>query len=176
MPRDPLEALRLPVVPVEPRPQFTTALLRRIQGAPEPAGHAATVRYFVDDMDAAVAFYCHALGFEEELRPAPAFAMLYRGDLRLLLSLPIEPHALGDGTLPVPGTGFNRMSLRVRDLPGTVDELRTQGISFATAITAGPTVDTVLLRDPAGNLVELFEPRGQGYHERPSTPTSEERP
>lgn len=176
MPRDPLEALHLPVIPVEPRSQFATTLLRRIQGAPEPAAHAATVRYFVDDMDAAVTFYSHALGFEEELRPAPAFAMLYRGDLRLLLSLPTEPHALGDGTLPVPGTGFNRMSLRVTDLVGTVDELRAQGVSLATAITAGPTVHTVLLRDPAGNLVELFEPRGSGYHERPSTPTTEESP
>jgi catechol 2,3-dioxygenase-like lactoylglutathione lyase family enzyme len=126
------------------------------------------VRYFVDDMDRAVAFYCRSLGFEEELRPAPAFAMLYRGDLRLLLSLPTEPHALADGTLPAPG-GFNRMSLRVGDLASTVDALRGQGATFATPITAGPTVNTVLVRDPAGNLVELFEPRGEGYHERPST-------
>ncbi len=167
MPRDPLEALRLPVVPVEPRPEFSAALLRRIQGEPEPSGRqSATVRYFVDDMDRAVAFYCRSLGFEEELRPAPAFAMLYRGDLRLLLSLPTEPHALPDGTLPAPG-GFNRMSLRVSDLASFVDELRGQGATFATPITAGPAVSTVLVRDPAGNLVELFEPRGEGYHERP---------
>jgi catechol 2,3-dioxygenase-like lactoylglutathione lyase family enzyme len=170
MPPDPLEALRLPVVPIEPRPQFAAALLRRIEGAPEPAApgprHGATVRYFVDDMDRAVAFYCRALGFEEELRPAPAFAMLYRGDLRLLLSLPIEPHALGDGTLPAPG-GFNRISLRVADLSSTVDALRDQGVTLATPITAGPAVNTVLVRDPAGNLVELFEPRGEAYHERP---------
>jgi catechol 2,3-dioxygenase-like lactoylglutathione lyase family enzyme len=186
MPRDPLEALRVPVVPIEPRPAFASALLRRIQGAPEspgrkppPAGrHGATVRYFVDDMDRAVAFYCRALGFEEELRPAPAFAMLYRGDLRLLLSLPTEPHALADGTVPAPG-GFNRMSLRVADLKSTVDELRGRGATFATAVTAGPAVNTVLVRDPAGNLVELFEPRGEGYHERPpgggmATPDTEE--
>jgi catechol 2,3-dioxygenase-like lactoylglutathione lyase family enzyme len=176
MPRDPLEALRLPNLPIEPRPEFAAALLRRIQGAPDPAPRqaarrsaphqSATVRYFVDDMDRAVAFYCRVLGFEEELRPAPAFAMLYRGDLRLLLSLPTEPHALPDGTLPTPG-GFNRMSLRVADLTSTVDELRGQGATFATPITAGPTVNTVLVRDPAGNLVELFEPRGEGYHERP---------
>jgi catechol 2,3-dioxygenase-like lactoylglutathione lyase family enzyme len=176
MPHDPLEVLRLPIVAIEPRPEFAAGLLRRIQGLPDPAPHAATVRYFVDDMDAAVTFYCGALGFEEELRPAPAFAMLYRGGLRLLLSLPSEPHALGDGTLPVPGTGFNRMSLRVGDLAGTVDALRRQGVRFATPIAAGPAVHTVLLRDPAGNLVELFEPRGQGYHERPSTSISEERP
>ena len=167
MPRDPLEVLRLPVVPVEPRREFASALLRRIRGAPDRTPHqSATVRYFVDDMDRAVAFYCHALGFEEELRPAPAFAMLYRGDLRLLLSLPTEPHALPDGTLPTPG-GFNRMSLRVADLASTVEELRGQGATFATPITAGVTVDSVLVRDPAGNLVELFEPRGEGYHERP---------
>ena len=167
MPRDPLEALRLPVVPIEPRPEFASALQRRLQGAPERAPHqSATVRYFVDDMDRAVAFYCRALGFEEEMRPAPPFAMLDRGDLRLLLSLPTEPHALPDGTLPTPG-GFNRMSLRVTDLASTVDELRGQGATFATPITAGTTVNTVLVRDPAGNLVELFEPRGEGYHERP---------
>jgi catechol 2,3-dioxygenase-like lactoylglutathione lyase family enzyme len=183
MPRDPLEALRLPVVPVEPRPEFAAALLRRIHGPPKPTAaqpaatgrHGATVRYFVDDMDRAVTFYCRLLGFEEELRPAPAFAMLYRGDLRLLLSLPGEPHALPDGTVPAPG-GFNRMSLRVADLAATVDELRGQGATLATPITAGPTVNTVLVRDPAGNLVELFEPRGEGYHERPSPPSSEERP
>jgi catechol 2,3-dioxygenase-like lactoylglutathione lyase family enzyme len=187
MPRDPLEALRLPVVPIEPRHEFASALLRRIQGAHEPptsapptsapttARQSATVRYFVDDMDRAVAFYCRSLGFEEELRPAPAFAMLYRGDLRLLLSLPTEPHALPDGTLPAPG-GFNRMSLRVADLGSTVDELRGQGATLATPITAGPTVNTVLVRDPAGNLVELFEPRGEGYHERPSRYPTEERP
>jgi len=174
MPRDPLEALRLPIVPIEPRPAFAAALLRRIEGEPVPSvppsepsvPHSATVRYFVDDMDRAVTFYCQSLGFEEELRPAPAFAMLYRGDLRLLLSLPTEPHALPDGTLPTPG-GFNRMSLRVADLASAVDELRGQGATFATPITAGPTVNTILVRDPAGNLVELFEPRGEGYHERP---------
>lgn len=167
MPRDPLEVLRLPVVPIEPRPEFAAALLRRIQGEAEPGPrHGATVRYFVDDVDRAVAFYCESLGFEEELRPSPVFAMLYRGDLRLLLSLPIEPHALADGTLPAPG-GFNRMSLRVGDLLSTVDELRGRGVTFATPITAGPAVNTVLVRDPAGNLVELFEPRGELYHERP---------
>jgi catechol 2,3-dioxygenase-like lactoylglutathione lyase family enzyme len=168
MPRDPLAALRLPIVPIEPRPEFEAALLRRIRGGPRAAEvrQSATVRYFVDDMDRAVAFYCGSLGFEEELRPAPAFAMLYRGDLRLLLSLPTEPHALPDGTLPTPG-GFNRMSLRVADLASTVVQLRGQGAVLVTPITAGPTVDTVLVRDPAGNLVELFEPRGPGYHERP---------
>jgi catechol 2,3-dioxygenase-like lactoylglutathione lyase family enzyme len=168
MPRDPLEALRMPVVPIEPRPEFAAALLRRIRGAPDApvARQSATVRYFVDDMDLAVAFYREILGFEEEMRPAPAFAMLYRGDLRLLLSLPTEPHALPDGTLPTPG-GFNRISLRVDDLASTVEQLRGRGATFATPITAAPAVNTILVRDPAGNLIELFEPRGAGYHERP---------
>jgi Sigma-70, region 4/Glyoxalase/Bleomycin resistance protein/Dioxygenase superfamily len=86
---DSLDALRLPVVPVEPRPEFAATLLRRIAGAGERAAdQAATVRYFVTDLDAAVAFYRDLLGFEEELRPSPVFAMLYRGDLRLLLNVP----------------------------------------------------------------------------------------
>jgi catechol 2,3-dioxygenase-like lactoylglutathione lyase family enzyme len=169
MPRDPLEALRLPVVPIEPRPQFASALLRLLQGVPEPPPRrqGATVRYFVDDLDRAVDFYVRALGFEEELRPGPTFAMLYRGDLRLLLSVPGEPHALPDGTLPRPG-GFNRMSLRVSGLPAAVAELRRHGTRLATPITPGPAVNTILVRDPAGNLVELFEPRGAAYHERPA--------
>ena len=169
MPRDPLEALLLPVVPIEPRPQFAASLLRRLTGAPDPPARrqGATVRYFVDDLDQAIDFYVRALGFEEELHPGPAFAMLYRGDLRLLLSIPGEPHALPDGTLPSPG-GFNRISLRVSGLAAVAEELRRQGARLATPVTAGPTVNTILVRDPAGNLVELFEPRGPGYHERPA--------
>lgn len=169
MPRDPLEALRLPVVPIEPHPQFAASLLRLLEGAPESRAtrHGATVRYFVDDLDRAIEFYVHSLGFEEEMRPGPTFAMLYRGDLRLLLSVPGEPHALPDGTLPSPG-GFNRISLRVSDLSLTVDELRRQGTRLVTEVTAAPTINTVLVRDPAGNLVELFEPRGPRYHERPA--------
>jgi catechol 2,3-dioxygenase-like lactoylglutathione lyase family enzyme len=167
MPPDPLDALRIPIVAIDPRPEFAAALLRRIQGREEAgARQTATVRYFVDDLDRAVAFYCRNLGFEEELRPSPVFAMLYRGDLRLLLSVPGEPHALPDGTLPEPG-GWNRISLRVSDLAAAVDVLRRQGAHFVTEIAAGVAVDTILLQDPAGNLVELFEPRS-GYHERTS--------
>jgi catechol 2,3-dioxygenase-like lactoylglutathione lyase family enzyme len=167
---DPLDRLRLPIVPIQPRPEFAAALRRRLEGGgAAPARDTATVRYFVDDVSAAVAFYRDLLGFEEELRPSPAFAMLYRGDLRLLLSLPGEPHALPDGTLPVPG-GHNRISLRVDDLSATVEALRGGGGRFRTGIVSGVTVDTVLLQDPAGNPVELFQPRS-GYHERgqPST-------
>ena len=164
---DPLDALRLPVVPVEPRPEFAAALLRRMEGVGEPARQAATVRYFVTDLDAAVAFYRDLLGFEEELRPSPAFAMLYRGDLRLLLSVPGHSgggDVLPDGSVPAPG-GWNRMALRVGDLDATVADLRAKGARFRTGVTAGVAIRQVLLHDPAGNLVELFEP-APGYHER----------
>jgi len=166
---DPLDALRLPVVPVEPRPEFAAALLRRMEGLDESAARqAATVRYFVTDLVAAVAFYRDLLGFEEELRPSPAFAMLYRGDLRLLLSVPGGGQGGGDvlpdGSVPAPG-GWNRIALRVSDLDATVADLRAKGARFRTSITAGVAIRQVLLHDPAGNLVELFEP-APGYHER----------
>ncbi len=162
---EPLDILRLPIVPIAPRPGFATALRARIQGqSGPPSDPPPTVRYFVDDLDSAVEFYCGLLGFEAELRPSSTFAMLYLGDLRLLLSVPGEPHKLPDGTLPEPG-GWNRISLRVPDLASTVAALRGRGARFRNEIVAGPTVDTILLRDPAGNLVELFEPR-TGYHER----------
>jgi catechol 2,3-dioxygenase-like lactoylglutathione lyase family enzyme len=164
---DPLHALRLPSVPIEPRPAFAEALWRRIAGGEELVAQSATVRYFVDDVDQAIAFYRDQLGFEEELHPSPTFAMLYRGDLRLLLSVPGEPHALPDGTLPEPG-GWNRISLRVSNLNATVAALRASGVTFRRAIAAGVAVDTALLADPSGNPVELFEPRA-GYHERTTT-------
>jgi catechol 2,3-dioxygenase-like lactoylglutathione lyase family enzyme len=167
MTRDPLDALRLPRVSIEPRPAFAEALWRRIAGGEELVAQSATVRYFVGDLDEAIAFYRDRLGFEEELHPSPTFAMLYRGDLRLLLSVPGEPHALPDGTLPEPG-GWNRISLPVSDLHATVAALRASGVRFRREIAAGVAVDTALLADPSGNPVELFEPRA-GYHERPTT-------
>jgi catechol 2,3-dioxygenase-like lactoylglutathione lyase family enzyme len=167
MTTDPLHALRLPIVPIEPRPAFTEALRRRMAGGEELGAQSATVRYFVDDVDQAIEFYCDQLGFEEELHPSPTFAMLYRGDLRLLLSVPGEPHALPDGTLPAPG-GWNRISLRVSSLNATVAALRANGVTFRRGIAAGVAVDTALLADPSGNPVELFEPRA-GYHQRPTT-------
>jgi catechol 2,3-dioxygenase-like lactoylglutathione lyase family enzyme len=190
MANDPLDALRLPVVPVEPRPEFAAALLRRIEearagkpwieesaaervpGAVERVGGgAATFRYFVDDIDAAVAFYCGLLGFEEELRSPPAFAMLYRGDLRLLLSVPGGPgraHVMPDGAVPEPG-GWNRISLLVPDLAAAVETLGRQGIRLRTDTTSGVGVRLALLQDPAGNPIELFEPLA-GYHERSTPP------
>jgi catechol 2,3-dioxygenase-like lactoylglutathione lyase family enzyme len=155
-------------VPVEPRPEFAEALLRRIEGRDAPARRAAaTIRYFVDDLEAAVAFYCRDLDCEEELRPSPAFAMLYRGDLRLLLSVPGGPgggHRLPDGTVPRPG-GWNRISLQVPDLAAAVDALRRRGATLRTGIVGGTGVRLALLEDPSGNPIELFEPLA-GYHER----------
>ncbi|HEY3059687.1 MAG TPA: VOC family protein [Chloroflexota bacterium] len=126
-----------------------------------------TTRYFVKDLDVAVDFYCRQLGFEEELRPSPVFAMLYRGDLRLLLSVPgTHPggHALPDGTLPSPG-GWNRILIQVADLDATVDALRRAGVHFLDDRPSGVAVRQVLLVDPSGNPIELFEP-ATGYRER----------
>lgn len=164
---DPLRALKLPVVPVEPREEFGAALLRRLThrtGQFTPA--AATARYFVTDLDAAVAFYTRQLGFAEELRAAPAFAMLYRGDLRLLLSVPGHATAAGPAAAePSRPGGSNRIVLGVPDLAATVSRLQASGVRFRTPITAGIAVRQALLEDPSGNLVELFEPVA-GYHER----------
>lgn len=162
MTSDPLDVLRLPTVPIEPRPSFSADLLRRIQRAGLPARDTATVRYFVDDLDTAVAFY-RQLGFEIELRPSPAFAMLYRGDLRLLLSTPAS-HALADGTVPQPG-GWNRISLAVEDIDSLIERMRQEGVPIRRDPLSGVGVRLALIEDPAGNPIELFEPVA-GYHER----------
>lgn len=123
-----------------------------------------TVRYIVNDVDAAIDFYCQHLGFREEMHPAPVFAMLSRGELRLALSQPAEPGGPGggsqpmpDGTKPVPG-GWNRISLQVTDLETTVGELRKHGVRFRNEIVHGVGGNQILLEDPSGNPVELFEP------------------
>ncbi len=167
---DSLDALRLAIVPIVPRPEFADALLRDMQASPPSpspprAAPTPTVRYFVDDLEAAVAFYSQLLDFDVELLPSPTFAMLYRGDLRLLLSVPGRAHALPDGTLPQPG-GWNRMALQVDDLEGFVEALRESDARLRTDIIVGIGVRQVLLEDPAGNLVEVFEPTA-GYHQRP---------
>jgi catechol 2,3-dioxygenase-like lactoylglutathione lyase family enzyme len=170
---DPLEGLRLPIVPVEPRPEFADALLRRMENSDQPVtgpSTTPTVRYFVDDLDAAVTFYCRLLDFEVELRPSPTFAMLYRGDLRLLLSVPGGSHALPDGTLPEPG-GWNRMALQVEDVAAAANALSEDNVHLRTDIVTGVGVRQILLEDPSGNLVELFEPTA-GYHERPRGPAT----
>jgi catechol 2,3-dioxygenase-like lactoylglutathione lyase family enzyme len=162
---DPLDGLGLPTVPIDPRPQFAASLLRRITGGLDstPLG-PATVRYFVNDLDAAVDFYTRVVDFEMELRAQPGFAMLYRGDLRLLLSVPGHAHTLPDGTLPRPG-GWNRISMRVSDLDAAIRTLRDRGAYFQTGLTAGVGVDTAVLLDPSGNPIELFAGRS-GYHDR----------
>lgn len=122
---------------------------------------AVSVRYIVHDVDAAIAFYCRHLDFEEQMNPAPTFAILVRGDLRLLLSAPSGQGGGGqgmpDGTSPEPG-GWNRISLEVPDLAGTVETLRARGARFRNDIVHGVGGDEILLEDPSGNLVELFQP------------------
>jgi catechol 2,3-dioxygenase-like lactoylglutathione lyase family enzyme len=120
-----------------------------------------SVRYIVHDVDAAIAFYCGHLGFREQMHPAPAFAMLSRDDLRLVLSAPGGGpgggQAMADGTLPEPG-GWNRFSLEVPDLADTVARLRAAGVPFRSDIITGVGGKQVLVEDPSGNPVELFEP------------------
>jgi catechol 2,3-dioxygenase-like lactoylglutathione lyase family enzyme len=120
-----------------------------------------SVRYIVDDVDAAIAFYCRRLGFDEVMHPAPSFAMLSRGDLRLVLSAPGGGpgggQAMPDGTSPRPG-GWNRFALEVDDLERLVGELRAAGARFRNDIVTGVGGRQILLEDPSGNPVELFEP------------------
>ena len=120
-----------------------------------------SVRYIVDDVDAAIDFYTRRLDFTEVMHPAPTFAILSRGDLRLVLSAPSGAggggQAMPDGTKPEPG-GWNRFSLEVADLAATVEELRKAGVHFRNDIVTGVGGKQILLDDPSGNPVELFEP------------------
>jgi catechol 2,3-dioxygenase-like lactoylglutathione lyase family enzyme len=119
------------------------------------------VRYIVHDVDAAIAFYVGQLGFELVMHPAPAFAMLARGDLRLVLSAPNSAggggQAMPDGTLPQPG-GWNRFTVEVSDIAAKVAELSAAGARFRNEIVTGVGGKQVLVEDPSGNPVELFEP------------------
>ena len=119
------------------------------------------VRYIVHDIDAAIAFYTKELGFKLEMHPAPPFAMLSRGDLRLVLSAPNPSggggQSMPDGTRPVPG-GWNRFAIEVTDLAGTVVELRKSGARFRNDIVTGVGGKQILLEDPSGNPIELFQP------------------
>jgi catechol 2,3-dioxygenase-like lactoylglutathione lyase family enzyme len=121
-----------------------------------------SVRYITDDVDAAVAFYVERLGFDVDMQPGPGFAMLSRGDLRLLLN---QPGAGGagqptpDGRMPEPG-GWNRFQIEVSDLEREVQALRAAGTSFRGEIVRGRGGSQILLDDPAGNPVELFQPAG----------------
>ena len=123
-----------------------------------------SVRYIVDDVEAAIAFYSANLGFEVQMHPDPAFAMLTRGDLRLVLVSPVPVEHPGGGSRPMPdGTpqepgGWNRFMVEVDDLVHTVDELRERGARFRNEIVTGVGGKQILLEDPAGNPVELFQP------------------
>ena len=121
---------------------------------------AVGVRYIVEEVDAAIAFYTERLGFEVVMRPAPPFAMLSRGELRLLLSAPGGGPgggaAMADGRLPEPG-GWNRFQIEVDDLDAAVEALRAGGASFRSEIITGVGGRQILVDDPAGNPVELFE-------------------
>jgi len=123
---------------------------------------AVQVRYIVDDVDAAIAFYCQHLGFQEVMHPAPAFAMLSRGDLRLALSKPGGGpggggRALPDGTLPTPG-GWNRFAIEVDDVEATVAALRKAGARFRGDVVTGVGGKQAIVEDPSGNPIELFQP------------------
>jgi catechol 2,3-dioxygenase-like lactoylglutathione lyase family enzyme len=124
-----------------------------------------SVRYIVNDVDAAIDFYCTELGFHEDMHPAPSFAMLSRGDLRLVLSAPGGGpgggQAMPDGTLPQPG-GWNRFQLEVDDIEETVTRLREHGAAFRNEIITGVGGKQTLIEDPSGNPIELFQPTLSG--------------
>jgi catechol 2,3-dioxygenase-like lactoylglutathione lyase family enzyme len=119
----------------------------------------ALVRYLVDDVDAAVAFYTDNLGFTLEQRMGPAFAIVSRDDLSLWLSGPKSSAArpMPDGRQPEPG-GWNRVVVEVGALEAKVAELKQAGLTFRNDIVTGPGGKQILLEDPAGNVVELFQP------------------
>ncbi len=119
------------------------------------------VRYIVNDIDKAIEFYANHLGFRLDMHPAPPFAMLSRGELRLVLSMP-NPRGGGgqpmpDGTQQAPG-GWNRFSLEVDDLESMVSKLRQAGARFRNDIVTGVGGKQIILEDPSGNPIELFQP------------------
>lgn len=120
-----------------------------------------SVRYIVDDVGDAISFYCGPLGFTEQMHPAPTFAMLARGDLRLVLSAPSTEggggQQLPDGSRPEPG-GWNRFMIEVADLDALVDALRSANVRFRSPVIEGVGGRQVIVEDPSGNPVELFSP------------------
>lgn len=120
-----------------------------------------SVRYMVDDVDTAINFYTQHLGFTLRMSAAPAFADVARGKLRLLLSGPTSSagRPMPDGTQPAPG-GWNRIHLIVSDIAAEVEQLRAAGLTFRNDIVVGPGGQQILLEDPSGNVVELFQPAG----------------
>ena len=132
------------------------------------------VRYIVNDVDAAIDFYCQHLGFTELMRNSPIFAMLSRGDLRLVLSQPGGRQnqggasTLADGQTPEPG-GWNRFAVEVTDLDETVQRLRGAGVRFRSDIIRGIGGNQALVEDPSGNPIELFQPLRPEARLEPST-------
>lgn len=131
----------------------------------------ASMRYIVDDIPSAVAFY-ELLGFAPRMPPGPGFAMLGRGDLRLLLNTPGggggAGQAMPDGTLPQPG-GWNRMQLEVADLDVTVERLSATGVHFRSGIVSGNGGRQIVADDPSGNPIELFEPEAKAGDSDPGS-------
>jgi catechol 2,3-dioxygenase-like lactoylglutathione lyase family enzyme len=122
---------------------------------------AVSVRYIVHDVDAAIAFYTGALGFTVDMHPAPGFAALSLGELRLLLNRPGAGgagQAMADGRLPEPG-GWNRIQIEVDDLASVVERLQSAGVRFRSEVVIGNGGSQVLVEDPSGNPIELFAPR-----------------
>jgi catechol 2,3-dioxygenase-like lactoylglutathione lyase family enzyme len=117
------------------------------------------VRYLVDDVAASIDFYTRHLGFSVLTSAAPAFADVKRGNLRLLLSGPTSSagRAMSDGTKPGPG-GWNRIHFIVDDIEDEIARLRAEGVKFRNDVVKGPGGAQVMLCDPSGNLVELFQP------------------
>jgi catechol 2,3-dioxygenase-like lactoylglutathione lyase family enzyme len=124
-----------------------------------PTDESVNVRYMVDDVDKAVAFYTEHLGFELLTSASPAFADVKRGNLRLLLSGPTSSagRPMPDGRTPGPG-GWNRIHFVVDDIAAEVSRLRGAGATFRNDIVTGPGGQQILLDDPSGNVVELFQP------------------
>ncbi len=123
-------------------------------------GEDVHVRYLVDDVEASIAFYTRHFGFELLSNLSPAFADVRRGNLRLLLSGPTSSagRPLSDGRRPGPG-GWNRIHLLVDDIASEVERLRTEGVTFRSDVVRGPGGRQIVLDDPSGNPVELFQPR-----------------
>ncbi len=121
------------------------------------------VRYMVEDVESSIDFYTSHLGFTVLTNAAPAFADVKRGHLRLLLSGPLSSagRPMADGAKPAPG-GWNRIHLITSDLAGEIDRLRREGVGFRNDVVSGPGGSQILVEDPSGNLIELFQPAEHG--------------
>ena len=127
-----------------------------------PTDETVNVRYMVNDVEASIAFYTTLLGFKLLTNAAPAFADVQRGNLRLLLAGPKSSagRPMADGAIPGPG-GWNRIHFIVDDIDTEVARLRDAGGTFRNDIVEGPGGKQILLQDPSGNIVELFQPAGR---------------